>query len=782
MSLLLITWSDVAEVFYTILIGIGWLIYNIVSFSYQIFIAISSARIFTTEQYQSVANNVYIVIGIASLFFIAYGLLQAVINPDNASAKNDKSVGNIVKNIVLSIALIAFIPTIFNFAYTMQDAIIRGNVLERLIFHNSSGSSSTNIAAIGATLANETFITSFVPVDEITGEPLCTSGTVDISGEDSDSGFVDCLNQIQSENGYGLGDIYQITSKNGNFRNYSIFASNIYNNEIRVNWFIMYFVGLFMCYIFVSFCFDMGVRAVKLAYYQIIAPLPILTLIIPGQKKVFENWRKSVISTYAEVFIRLLIVFLVLFLIKTLPSLDDTIWTYSLIDSPSGSVKLFAKLFIILGLLLFMKQAPKLISDMFGIQSGSFKLGIKDKFKEATDFTKVPVIGKAQTAVNNGFNKLKGGVTGALGAGWSSLVNGGSLKGGLKVGATQGLKNGGNQFNQQRQSMYSSMGYKGTAGWLGGQNFIEKLADDTKNKYTDDYKDRVLSNRINEAENYKNPNAPITKYYSDEYNTRVQTHNNEMANLNTKYNAALAELANVEKKYTDDYTKALNNYNVEKDKQIKMAEKEKIDAELSFNSNKSKAIKDLEKEIKENFDLGNFIEVDKLQKRLDTVKNQKFDDSSYINRINKLKNHKFEDSEFYKNIQVSKTKDELAIKNNINALKKQISDKDSELNAKNIELKTHVYNDATGKLEPHIEMVSKIEKEAFDASVKTLRDKDETFARNEKVFKARINEKETEEWLRSEEGQHMTAALGRQFDRMDKDGKFKPSESNDKKS
>lgn len=43
------------------------------------------------------------------------------------------------------------------------------------------------------------------------------------------------------------------------------------------------------------------------------------------------------------------------------------------------SQKLIAKALIIMGVVIFMRQAPKLIGDMFHLDSGSMKLGLMDK-------------------------------------------------------------------------------------------------------------------------------------------------------------------------------------------------------------------------------------------------------------------------------------------------------------------------------------------------------------------------------------------------------------------
>ena len=47
----------------------------------------------------------------------------------------------------------------------------------------------------------------------------------------------------------------------------------------------------------------MGVRAAKLAYYQIIAPVPLIMQVLPGKGEgTFKEYTKGVIHTFMEVF------------------------------------------------------------------------------------------------------------------------------------------------------------------------------------------------------------------------------------------------------------------------------------------------------------------------------------------------------------------------------------------------------------------------------------------------------------------------------------------------
>ena len=83
--------------------------------------------------------------------------------------------------------------------------------------------------------------------------------------------------------------------------------------------FIIY--GAFCLYAFASFSIDMGVRAAKLAYYQIIAPVPLIMQVLPKYKDTFSKYIKNVVSTFLEVFIRISVVYIVVYVICHLQDL-----------------------------------------------------------------------------------------------------------------------------------------------------------------------------------------------------------------------------------------------------------------------------------------------------------------------------------------------------------------------------------------------------------------------------------------------------------------------------
>lgn len=53
--------------------------------------------------------------------------------------------------------------------------------------------------------------------------------------------------------------------------------------------------GLYVLWVITNFCFDMAVRVIKLMFFQIIAPIPVVCRVIPGgkMKDVFSTWMKK---------------------------------------------------------------------------------------------------------------------------------------------------------------------------------------------------------------------------------------------------------------------------------------------------------------------------------------------------------------------------------------------------------------------------------------------------------------------------------------------------------
>ena len=392
------------QAFSTILLFLDSIVYFLISWVYQIILLLCNVDILDNDfQVQALINRIYIIIGVVVLFLVAYSLLKSMVNPDDTKGKN--SPFNVVKNVIVSIVLIALMPTIFGFAMDFQQALLQENTIGKIILGGATTADeqeSNNIIAQGGNIIASTVLRAFLHPDY----SLCTfdnkindydCSNVKISTASIDIPFVPSIT-VGRDN---YQDVWDEVTK-GDFLSITVFAHSLSHENTMVYYYVISTVaGVFVFLVLLSYCFDIAVRAVKLAVFQLIAPLPILARIMPGEQgqKVFSNWLKATISTYVEVFIRLAILFFAIWIITLVvgnfPSLlVDASW---LTDSGVGfTVYLFTQAFIIIGIILFVKQAPQIIKDITGLDSGKFKLF--GNMKNAAAFVGGSIAGRSPLA------------------------------------------------------------------------------------------------------------------------------------------------------------------------------------------------------------------------------------------------------------------------------------------------------------------------------------------------------------------------------------------------
>ena len=158
-------------------------------------------------------------------------------------------------------------------------------------------------------------------------------------------------------------------------------------------WLIALVIGGFLVYAMISFCFDMALRVCKLAFFEIIAPIAIFCNVIPKMEDVFKKWLSNTTKTFISVFTRIIVMNFGVYLISIIVKNVDLG-----LDNPGNwFLNLIAKCFLILGIVMFMRQAPKLLSDLFGFGDGDMKLGIRDKLKSSGAFAAGAAIGAGTT-------------------------------------------------------------------------------------------------------------------------------------------------------------------------------------------------------------------------------------------------------------------------------------------------------------------------------------------------------------------------------------------------
>lgn len=352
-------------------------VYSLVNFVYQIILVLARVNVFEdTSVIDNFVNRVYIIIGVVALFLLAYSLLKALINPDEG-LKGKNSPQKVIANVLISIALIAFTPTIFSVAMGFQNSLLEQGTLTGIIVGSSGAEESAQtISDGGFNLAAGVFQAFFHPNSD-----YCQYFINSIPGEENINLTGSGCTELEVLNGtYTYSAFWESMSGENSFSRLPELNKDILG-KIDYTWLLSTAVGIFVVIVLVSYCIDIAIRAIKLAAYQLIAPIPILARLLPGDQgsKVFSNWVKACISTYLEVFIRLGILFFVVLIIAALQRNIGGLFSTFQTDAGFG-IGFLAWAFLIVGLIFFIKDFPNVIKEITGLDSGKYKMfgGIKN--------------------------------------------------------------------------------------------------------------------------------------------------------------------------------------------------------------------------------------------------------------------------------------------------------------------------------------------------------------------------------------------------------------------
>lgn len=339
---------DVVRKFREICLSIDEIIYRFINYLFSVFDILSRTRLFSSDIIADFTNRTYIILSVVMLFALAYAIMTVIINPDKAT-NGDKSGFGIVKRVIVALIVLVFTPTVFNFAYGVQESVIDSNVIGKLV--------------LGRTQSTTT--------EELKGEFVVSlfQGSFYLTDKAGD------LATLEYE------DASLSAKINGDIGAFEDLLDYVENGQARYNNLLSLIIGLFAAYCLVIFCFDLGVRCAKLAFFEMIAPIPALLYIIPGKESSFKTWTKEILNTFFEVFVRVGVIYFITYAFYLISKAFDNGSLLGDIASPSSAVGITVKLFIILGLLVFALRVPKLICDILGIKSEGL-LSFKKRWDE----------------------------------------------------------------------------------------------------------------------------------------------------------------------------------------------------------------------------------------------------------------------------------------------------------------------------------------------------------------------------------------------------------------
>lgn len=416
------------SIVYNVFLFLDGMIYGLIDSIFDVFNFLAKVNLFSNENYMKIVRNVYMILGLIMLFALSYSLLKAVINPDEF-AKGEQSFPKMIKNVIISLAIIAVLPTVFNFAFNLQNTILNQNTIPRLIlgeeFDGNNNSSPGRLLSYNMFSAflhvNEEYCTKDNENETIFDTSDAKTCAEDIKTNKSNAKWYKPWRLLnKSETFYDI----DTSIKDGEIAmvNYNNFGEAVAEGKLSYLMLISTICGLYILWVLTNFCFDMAVRVIKLVFFQIIAPIPVVCRVIPGGKlkDVFSTWTKKTIGTFVDVFIRVGILYLGIFIIQLVienwPNLD--------VSKLSYTQGLIAKALVLMGTVIFIRQAPKLISDMFHLDTGDMKLGLMDKLAAGGGLMAAAATGGLGLGAVRNFAKSRRDGKGILSSAGSALTGG----------------------------------------------------------------------------------------------------------------------------------------------------------------------------------------------------------------------------------------------------------------------------------------------------------------------------------------------------------------------
>lgn len=383
--------------------------YIILDLIYRVFFQVATADILSNEIVRTVYYRCQMVIGIFMLFKFAVTILEGIVDPTKITDKK-QGAGKIITRIITSLVILALITPInipnpkpgwetelnnngiiFGALYSLQDRILNNNTLGKLILGtlDNEKTKTNNSVAESASQFTKSIAKGFIrynlkdsnleklqkptaegqEYEDIPDNLACKSIDADIAKVYDEGSAWDILSLVNTTCGSQRGGLWGTMSG---------IASKIFGTDSYV--FAYSPIGGICAYIIaiilIGFTVDIAIRTIKLAVLRLIAPIPIISHMNISAKESkgtdsFSLWVKAVTTTYIDLFVRLAVLYFVIAIIQEIISPAGV-----KIDLGTGFAAAIAFVFIVIGLLLFARQAPKFFQDVLGLQGTMSNIGL----------------------------------------------------------------------------------------------------------------------------------------------------------------------------------------------------------------------------------------------------------------------------------------------------------------------------------------------------------------------------------------------------------------------
>lgn len=369
-------------------------LFNFIDVLYDLLMSIARTSILTQGEIAQFAQRIELLLGIFMLFKISFSLITYIVNPEDFTDKQ-KGFGKLIQSAVISLLMLVLVPYVFQMAYNLQTKILEGNVLAKLILGEDEEADGEDnfLNTAGEEMAFSVMLPFFKPnysISNTTGVDLADCINIYETQGDKNVFSTKCKTALSNA---GMETTPLENYSNGiterslglTFRIDAALANTGEDNsdDFLIDYMapISTVVAVVVCLLLVTFCIDIGVRNVKLAFLQLIYPIPVISYIDPksGKDGLFKKWYQMCFSTFLSLFVRLLALYFGVYIISKVGSLG----VYDVVTG-SQITNGWVIIFVIIGVLMFIKQLPKILENL-GIKldgDGKFTLNPLKKLEE----------------------------------------------------------------------------------------------------------------------------------------------------------------------------------------------------------------------------------------------------------------------------------------------------------------------------------------------------------------------------------------------------------------
>ena len=335
-----------------------------------------------SDVFNGIYQRLYVILGIFMAFKLSFTFFKYIIDPESMTGKSDRSLGKIFARTFVMLGALVLLPTLLFGGNGQPGILARAQkaflpTLPKVIFGvNEIGGLTTKQAGD----SSDAFTKSIEQAsDDISITVL--KGFFSVSPE---------LNDVCSDKPY---DKYPQIKSLDDFSNNLLLTCNRRGDiviDIGIThtgtkyyvysymFFISTVVGVLVAGLLLGITLGIAKRIFKLLLLELIAPIPIMSLMDPKGSKdgAFSKWWKSLATTFCDIFLKLGIVYMVIVFIHLIVNTEGGLFPN--FPSNSGFRGTYLSILLILGLIFFAKEAPKFLKESLGFKGEG---GILDDVK-----------------------------------------------------------------------------------------------------------------------------------------------------------------------------------------------------------------------------------------------------------------------------------------------------------------------------------------------------------------------------------------------------------------